>query len=127
MSKQQRNYLTNMDGNRIYDPVTGRCKLGRSIKTNDWDNAENIEIWRKGWAEACNTEFERYGLEKRVTHMSYERQCIDREPTIHLGYKAKSLEKRGIFTDRGNINREIIERNRKRECRQRERSYDRDR
>ena len=32
--------------------------------------------------------------------MSYARQGIDREPTIHLGAKVRSLEDRGLVTDR---------------------------
>ena len=54
-------------------------------------------------------------MQKRVTHLSYERQGISREPTIHLGAKAQSLENRGIRTDRGDKNRAIKNRNRQQE------------
>ena len=37
----------------------------------------------------------------------YERQGIDQIPTVHLGVAASQMEKRGIRTERGNINREI--------------------
>ena len=115
MSKQHRNYLLDAQGKRIFDPVSGRYKLGRSIKTNDWDAPERVEEWREGWATVCNELFRRMGMQKRVTHLSYERQGISREPTIHLGAKAQSLENRGIPTDRGNKNRAIKNRNRQQE------------
>jgi len=44
---------------------------------------------------------------ERIDHRSYERQGIDQIPTIHLGVAASAMEKRGICTERGNINREI--------------------
>ena len=115
MPKQRRNYLLDERGDRIFDPVSGKYKLGRSIKTNDWDAPERVEEWRKGWAALCNELFRQMGMQKRVTHLSYERQGMSREPTIHLGSKAQSLENRGIRTDRGDKNRAIKNRNRQQE------------
>jgi len=37
----------------------------------------------------------------------YERQGVDQIPTIHLGAAAFQMERRGIRTERGDINREI--------------------
>lgn len=34
---------------------------------------------------------------------------LDIEPTIHLGARANALEKKGIKTERGNINRKVME------------------
>lgn len=48
---------------------------------------------------------------KKVDHRSYERQGIEQIPTIHLGVSATQMEKKGITTDRGNINREIKHQN----------------
>ena len=115
LSKQRRHYLLNQDGTRIRDSATRQYMLGRSIRTNNWDDHENIEIWRKGWADACNIELEREGLEKRVTHISYARQGLDIEPTKHNGRRVMELERRGIPTDRGNENRAIEARNKERE------------
>ncbi len=44
-------------------------------------------------------------------HSSFKEQWIDREPTIHIGAVANALERKGIQTERGNINREIIKNN----------------
>ena len=42
-----------------------------------------------------------------LDHRSYERHGIDQSPTVHLGVAASAMEKRGIRTERGNLNREI--------------------
>ena len=54
-----------------------------------------------------NAELERHNRAERVDHRSYERQGIEQIPTIHLGVAAFQMEKRGIRTERGDINREI--------------------
>ena len=46
-----------------------------------------------------------------MDHRSYQRQGIEQIPTIHLGVSATQMEKKGIATDRGNINREIKHQN----------------
>ncbi len=135
MCKQRRNYLLDKNGNRFRDPVTKEYKLGRSIKTNDWDAPERIEEWRKGWAEMCRSWFRHCGISKEITHISYARQGIDLEPTMHLGAKVRSLEDRGLVTDRGTRNRDIQARNHQHDRmilreyieKDRERGLDRDR
>lgn len=108
MDKQHRNYLLDENGERIFDAAKGRYKLGRSVKTHDWDDPDRVQEWRAGWAEACNAQFRQYGIDKEVTCLSYARQDIDREPTKHLGAKVRAMEERGVLTDRGNDNRRII-------------------
>ncbi|WP_095643228.1 MobA/MobL family protein [Methanosarcina spelaei] len=63
--------------------------------------------WRLAWAEICNGFLKQNGHAERIDHRSYERQGIDQIPTIHLGVAASQMEKRGIVTERGNLNREI--------------------
>lgn len=43
----------------------------------------------------------------QISRDSYEKQGLDKIPSIHLGYKAAAMEERGIKTERGDINREI--------------------
>jgi len=100
------------NGNQKYRdrPSKGREYLWEKVKitTNDWDDRANAEIWRKSWAEHCN----RYlPPEKRIDHRSYERQGIDKEPTIHEGVTARKIESEGKSAERVQINREIKERN----------------
>ena len=42
-----------------------------------------------------------------VDHRSCARQGIDQIPTVHLGPAASRMEKKGIRTERGDINRAI--------------------
>ncbi len=111
LPKQKRNYLLDENGDRIKDPVTNKYRLGWSIKTNDWDDSKKVEMWRKAWADLCNERFRELGVEEEVTHKSYKRQGIAKEPTHHLGARAKALEDRGVETRIGKENREIQKRN----------------
>lgn len=54
-----------------------------------------------------NRYLEEKNLEKRVDHRSYERQGRDEIPTIHMGASASALERKGIRTEKGDINRDI--------------------
>ena len=71
-----------------------------------------LNLLRKEWARLQNREFERLGLEVRVSHESLIAQGINREPTKHVGAAAMALEKRGIRTERGEQYRAIIAQNR---------------
>lgn len=70
---------------------------------------EQIEQLRKQWANQCNLALERAGQHDRVSHKSLEAQGINREPTSHLGHIATAMERRGIQTERGNLNRNQVE------------------
>ncbi len=70
-------------------------------------------MWRKDLADTINATNEQLGIALHWEHRSFKEQGIDREPTIHIGAVANALERKGIQTERGNINREIIERNMK--------------
>lgn len=105
-----------------------------SKKDRSWNTVEQLRKWRAAWAEAQNRAFIEKGLEVRVSHESLEVQGIDREPTRPLGRAATALEKKGIQTEVGNRNREIVaqlkekeEEARLRKQRHRERRHDRGR
>lgn len=105
-TKQKKEYILDPQGNKIYDPKKRSYKCN-SIPSTDWNEQTNAEEWRQGWAEMCNSALEKTDHAKRIDHHSYERQGIDLIPSIHLGVAASAMEKRGIRTERGNINREI--------------------
>jgi len=71
------------------------------------------EEWRAAWANIANRYLEEMNHVKRLDHRSYKRQGISKIPTIHLGVAAHQMEKRGIRTERGDINRAIEISNRK--------------
>lgn len=87
---------------------------GFGLKDTDWNDKALFLEWRKNWADVNNRMFERKGLVERIDHRSYKEQGIDREPMIHLGHEAAALERKGIKTERGNHNREVMRRNEER-------------
>jgi len=104
-AKSKKEYILDRHGEKI-TLKSGEFK-SRKISVNDWNDQTKAEVWREAWAEAANRELERHNHEARINHRSYERQGIDQIPTIHLGPAAHQMEKRGIRTERGDINREI--------------------
>ena len=59
-----------------------------------------------------NAEFERKGFETRIDHRSFEAQGIEQIPTVHEGPLVQKMEKRGIRTQKGDLNRWIKATNR---------------
>jgi len=104
--KQKKVYLYDKDGNKIYDKKTKQYKCNKA-QTTDWNEQTKAEEWRGAWAEYVNGVLEHNNHAERIDHRSYVRQGIDQIPTVHLGAAASQMEKRGIRTERGNINREI--------------------
>ena len=98
-------YDLDNQGNRIPDGKGG-WKNHRE-DTTDWNNRENAEKWRAAWAAYTNRALETVGRPERIDHRSYERQGVEKIPTIHMGVAASQMERRGIQTEKGNVNRQI--------------------
>ena len=98
-------YDLDSQGNRIPDGKGG-WKNHRE-DTTDWNRRENAEKWRAAWAAYTNRALEAAGRPERIDHRSYKRQGVDKIPTVHMGPAASQMERRGIQTEKGNINREI--------------------
>jgi hypothetical protein len=71
----------------------------------------DIRAIRKEWAQDVNRAYERAGLDIRVDERSHEDRGIAQEPTKHLGPTACAMERRGEPSDRGDVNRDIEQRN----------------
>ena len=72
-----------------------------------WNSDEQLLIWRAAWADAVNLHLERKGMEERIDHRSHADRGLDEQPTIHEDVTARVLEKRGIVSERCEINRQI--------------------
>jgi hypothetical protein len=79
-----------------------------------------VSVWREQAARHINRQLERFGYDLQVDHRRNDERGIDREPTIHLGKTAAAMERRGIESERGDINREIYARNAERERQKRQ-------
>ena len=102
-------YDLDSQGNRIPDGKGG-WKNHRE-DTTDWNNRENAEKWRVAWATYANRALEAAGRPERIDHRSYERQGIEKIPSVHMGPAASQMERRGIRTEKGDLNRQIADDN----------------
>ena len=108
-AKSKKEYILDENGEKI-KLKNGNYKT-RKINTTDWNEQDKAEEWRKAWADITNKYLEENSIQEKVDHRSYQRQGIEQIPTIHLGVSVTQMEKKGIATDRGNINREIKHQN----------------
>ena len=108
-AKSKKEYILDENGEKV-KLKNGNYKT-RKINTTDWNEQDKAEEWRKAWADITNKYLEENSIQEKVDHRSYQRQSIEQIPTIHLGVSATQMEKKGISTDRGNINREIKHQN----------------
>ena len=72
-----------------------------------WNSEEQLAAWRAAWADVSNRYLERAGREKRIDHRSNAARGLDEIPTIHEGVTAQALERKGIISDRCELNRQI--------------------
>ena len=72
-----------------------------------WNSEEQLAAWRAEWADVSNRCLERAGREERIDHRSNTARGLDEIPTIHEGVTAQALERKGIISDRCELNRQI--------------------
>ena len=80
-------------------------------KERSWNDRKLVEEWRASWAEKANKCLEKNNIDQKIDHRSFERQGLDKQPTVHLGPVAHEMEKRGQRSERGDINREVERQN----------------
>ena len=110
LPKSRKVYDLDENGERIKLP-SGRWKSHKE-NTVDWNYRKYAEIWRQGWADTANRYLEADDRPERLALRSYARQGIDQIPTVHMGAAACQMEKKGIQTNIGNLNRDIKTANR---------------
>jgi len=69
--------------------------------------ADEIERIRERWERVANQHLAQAGQDQRIDRRSLEDQGLEREPTQHLGPNVTALERRGLKTDLGDVNRRI--------------------
>ena len=83
-------------------------KYGRQNPISErWNSEEQLVEWRKAWADVTNRYLEQYGHDARIDHRSHAERGLTEQPTIHEGVVARALEKKGIVSDRCELNRQI--------------------
>lgn len=108
-TKCRKEYDLDEHGQRIRLP-SGAFKSHR-INTADWNEKAKAEKWRAAWAEYANRALEQKNIPERIDHRSYSRQGVEQIPTVHMGVAATQMERRGLITEKGSVNREITAQN----------------
>ena len=90
---------------------SGRYKTHK-VDLTGWNDKDNTLLWRKAWADYTNDFLERNGSPERIDHRSNAERGIDEIPTVHMGVAACQMEKKGIATEKGELNRNIQKANR---------------
>ncbi len=109
-AKAKKEYILDKQGNKIYDKK-GNAK-SRKIETTNWNKKETLEHWREQWAFYTNRILEKENIKVKIDHRSYDERGIDKLPMKHEGVAVRAMEKRGIDTEIGNLNRDIKDLNR---------------
>ena len=107
--KSKKEYILDEKGEKVLNK-NGKPKT-RKVELTTWNDKGNVEKWRENFSNLCNEYLAKNNIEKRVDHRSFKRQGIKQIPTIHLGASASAMERRGIRTEKGDINREIKKQN----------------
>ena len=124
--KERKSYALDKQGKKIpiIDPETGQQKIGARgrkmwkrelVASNDWNKREKLLEWRERWANMVNLTLEQAKIAQKVDHRSNITRGITDTPTIHEGYAARAIEKRGNIADRCEINRKIKQENAERQ------------
>ena len=109
-AKSKKEYDLDENGERIRLP-NGRYKTHK-VDLTGWNDKDNALLWRKAWADISNSYLERAGSTERIDHRSNAERGIDEIPTVHMGVAACQMEKKGIATEKGELNRTIRKSNR---------------
>lgn len=107
--KSRKEYVLNEKGERILLP-SGNYKT-RKISITGWDNKDLLKSWRKEWEIAANNSLKNNGINQRISCESNINLGSKKIATIHEGYAARELQKRGIETDKIKRNNNIKEYN----------------
>ena len=84
-------------------------KYGRQNPiTARWNSDEQLIVWRENWAQTTNKYLDEADRsDAHIDHRSNAVRGIDEQPTIHEGYVAQAMERRGLIADRCELNRQI--------------------
>lgn len=84
-------------------------------KAREWNDLALIVKWRESWAQRVNAALAKAGIDEKIDHRSFARQALENGEdaevvqlgSVHLGPHASAMERRGVRTVTGNLNREV--------------------
>ena len=97
---------------RGYERVNKYPKSTRFGRQNPiaerWNSDEQLVIWREQWAQITNKYLDEANrADAHIDHRSHSARGLDEQPTIHEGYVARTIERKGFVADCCEINRQI--------------------
>ena len=109
---KKKEYLTSSAAQeKGYERIDKHPKSSRYGRQNpiseQWNSDEQLHIWRANWADAVNKMLALNQINAAIDHRSFAAQGITEQPTIHEGYIAQNMEKKGMIADRCEINRRV--------------------
>ena len=95
-----------------YDRINKYPKSTRFGRQNPiaarWNSDEQLVMWREQWAQITNKFLDEANrTDAHIDHRSHSARGLDEQPTIHEGYVARTIERKGFVADRCEINRQI--------------------
>ena len=73
-----------------------------------WNSDEQLVVWREQWAQITNKYLDEANrTDAHIDHRSHSARGLDEQPTIHEGYVARTIERKGFVAERCEINRQI--------------------
>lgn len=93
------------------DKTTIELSNSKRKELNLKKSQDVINNIRKKWANMANRALEKNGRDERVSHESLKSQGIDRIPQIHVGVHATSMDRKGEYSERAELNKNIKETN----------------
>lgn len=100
----QRIPLLDENGIQKRDNKNGKRWKRINIEVNPLDKKEKLQEMRKSWANCCN---EFLNEKQKITHLSFKDLGLIEAPTIHEGYFAREIEKRGGISQICQYNRDV--------------------
>ena len=96
--------LLDENGNQKLDSKNRKQWKRINTEVNPLDKKDTLIEMRKSWADCCN---EFLNDKQRITHLSFKDRNLAEAPTIHEGYSAREIEKRGGISQICKYNRDV--------------------
>ncbi|MEC0709734.1 MobQ family relaxase [Bacillus haynesii] len=103
--KSKREYKFDENGNHILKK-NGQKDFFK-VDLTDWNQKETFNGWRKLWAEKTNKYLSKNNIDQKISHLSNEDRGLEKLPTIHEGYVARKMSKKGLKSERIEHNKEV--------------------
>ncbi len=105
-------YLTAAEGDdRHLKRVSKYPKCTKFSRQNPiaerWNSEDFLQSCRAAWTDIVNQQLERNLIDARIDHRSNVERGMDEMPSVYEGVIARALERKGILSDRCELNRQI--------------------